>query len=272
MARAGKVLRELVSDVAGVEIREYQHVGAPRHGAFGLDLHLCNGIDESCVGLQLAVDRESRVACSSNLKRAYDLLRAGVARAALRRETKAARRAALPRAARGSSPPKQARCRRAARRRLGVDRAIGIDQNPFVQDHQEEARRRADAFCEPNRHQPSLDHAGRRMRDAGEHRVGIARLDHHAGMQQRFAHRALGDPDCRRARHTRRAAGSTADRAAGWARPAPRLSACAQPRRCVRHRLRQHDAARRGEPAGIAFQEHPREGRRTRSYGVFGVL
>ena len=32
------------------------------------------------------------------------------------------------------------------------------------------------------------------MRDPGEHRVGIARLDHHAGMQQRFAHRALGDP------------------------------------------------------------------------------
>ena len=29
------------------------------------------------------------------------------------------------------------------------------------------------------------------MRDAGEHRVGIAGLDHHAGVQQRFAHRAL---------------------------------------------------------------------------------
>ncbi len=31
------------------------------------------------------------------------------------------------------------------------------------------------------------------MRDSGEHRIGVACLDHHAGMQQRFAHRALGD-------------------------------------------------------------------------------
>ena len=193
-ARAGKVLGELVGDVAGVEIREYQHVGAPRHGAFGLHLLLCNGIDERCVGLQLAVDRESRVACSSDLKRAYDLLRTGVACAALRREGKQ-RDARLfleqRAAARGRSKRDVGELLGV---RLDVDRAIGIDQNPFLQDHQEEARRGADALCEPDRHQPGLDHAGRGMRDPGEHRVGIARLDHHAGMQQRFAHRALGDP------------------------------------------------------------------------------
>ena len=39
---------------------------------------------------------------------------------------------------------------------------------------------------EADRHHPRLDHARRRVRGAGDHRIGIAGLDHQAGVEQRL--------------------------------------------------------------------------------------
>ncbi len=70
--------------------------------------------------------------------------------------------------------------------RVGIHRAVGVDEHAIRKHHQEEARRRRDAGGEPDRHHCRLDHARRRMRGTGHHRVGIAGLHHQAGMKERL--------------------------------------------------------------------------------------
>ena len=71
--------------------------------------------------------------------------------------------------------------------RVGVHGAIGVERATRSGNT---IRKKLDGVRmparEPDRHHPRLDHARGRVGDAGHHRVGIARLDHQAGMEQRL--------------------------------------------------------------------------------------
>ena len=82
------MLGQLVGNIAGVEIREHQHIGAPSYRACLGKLLLRHAFDQRGIGLQLAVDRELRIALACNRKCAHNFLGTGVARAALGRERK----------------------------------------------------------------------------------------------------------------------------------------------------------------------------------------
>jgi hypothetical protein len=68
--------------------------------------------------------------------------------------------------------------------RIRVHGAVGVQQDALAQRHQEEAGRRPDAGCQPDRHHAGLDHPRGGMRHAREERIRVARLHHHAGVEE----------------------------------------------------------------------------------------
>ena len=184
--RAAQVLGELVGDIAGIEIGEDEHIRASRDRSRFLQL-LCRdcGIHRR-IGLQLAVDREARGATARNVEGSHHLVDVRVLRAAFggKREQRDARLLT-------QDPPAAFRRREGdvgelLGRRVGVHRAIGVDQGPVRKDHEEKARRRRDAGRQADRHHAGFEHACSRARDAGDHGVRIARFHHEASVKQRL--------------------------------------------------------------------------------------
>ena len=181
------MLRQLVADVARVEVREHEDVGAPRDVARARDLRLRDPRNEGGVGLELAVDRELRGAGAHELHRPADLLHPFVPRAAVGRERQ-------HRDARGD-PEKTlgapGRGDRDVRKGLG----IGVDVDRAVREHErivaareddeEEARRGGDAFREPYGHQSGLDHPGGGLAGSRYERVRVAGSHRHRRIEQR---------------------------------------------------------------------------------------
>jgi hypothetical protein len=112
---ARQLLRQLVRDIAGVEIREHQYVRAPRHGTRFLQFLRRDGGRQRGVGLQFAVDGKARRARLRKFECTHRPCRPAHATHCLSSRTTAARRAALRQAAVDSCPRTQARCRRARR-------------------------------------------------------------------------------------------------------------------------------------------------------------
>jgi hypothetical protein len=80
--RAAEILSELVGDIAGIQVREDEHIRLPgdRSGVLQLLRRDCG--NERRIGLQLAVDRERRCPASRDLERPDHLVDVRVFRAA----------------------------------------------------------------------------------------------------------------------------------------------------------------------------------------------
>ena len=185
--RTGKVLGELVGDVAGVEIGKHEHVRVSCDRTGVVQLLRRHGGNERRVGLQLAVDRKRRLARARDRERADAPCRhRACAGASLRgeRQHRHARRLVQ------QPPAAFRRCERDVGEDLGgglcVHRAVGVDQRTLREHDQEEARRRRNAGGEADRHHSRLDDTTGRIGDACDHRIGVARLDHQACMEQRL--------------------------------------------------------------------------------------
>ena len=250
--RAAQPLRQLVADVAGIEIREDQHIGVAGDVAGVFHFLLRHRGNERGIGLEFAVDGQLRLARPRNRQRLAHLVDAGMLRAAFGRERQHG----------------HARCfaqqrLRAARRgdgdvgellrvRIGIDRAIGKDESarPLADeirhDHEEIARRQRDAVAKAHGHQPGLDHALGRVGAAGHHRVGVALAHHHAAEIQRFGRQPR--------RHGRRQGGT---------HPRQRRAIGLKPR--IAARVDQFNAGQRlsggsrGDCRRIAEQNRPRQ-------------
>ncbi len=113
--RAAEVLGQLVGDVAGVEVREDEHVRAPGDGAQFFQLLRGDGGAERRVGLQLAVDRERWRALARDRERTHHLVDVRVRSTPLGRERQQRDAWLFAQGACGRLPPTPARCRQARR-------------------------------------------------------------------------------------------------------------------------------------------------------------
>ena len=256
---------ELVGDVAGVEVREDEHVRAPGDGAQFFELLRGDGGAERRVGLQFAVDRERWRALARERERTHHLVDVRVRSTPLGRERQQRDAWLFGKEHAGACRRRQRDVGKLVARRVGVHRAIRENQDAFSERHQEEARRRRDSGRKADRQHGGLDHARRRVRGAGHHGVGVAGLYHQAGVEQRLRGEA--------ARHLRvrvRPAGKVGGRIRveaiarlriGRAGPAPRgrgRAGAAPRRRSVHRRLR-------GTPPAAACRGSARNRSRERS-------
>ena len=186
-ARAAEVLAQLVADVARVEVREHEDVGAPRDFARTPELRLRDPWHERGIGLELAVDRELRGPGADDLHCPADLVHPFVLRAAVGRERQ--HRDPWRDAEETLGALRRGDCdvREGARIGVDVDRAVREHERVVAirGDDEEEARGSGDAFRESHRHEPGLDHPGRGLTGSRDERIRVPGPDGHRRVEER---------------------------------------------------------------------------------------